>query len=355
MKLYRLRLSLLFASCVLLLLVACGGAAEPAPEPVAPTDEPAPPPPTDEPPPPTDEPPPPTDEPTEEPEPMMEMPAADGAALTEYVLNTNPYLSWGTWPADEWNDFTVNLVSGAPHGSVVRIYVNDIALEAADSFDGEMPVGSIIVKENYVGTDPADPGELDALTVMYKTEDFNPDAGNWYWLKVKPDGSTIDAEGAVAGCIGCHSQDNNQDFILRYGFGSEPAVTSLGEAAGGEDEEMGGEEGGATDITLDVATVDLAFEPTAWSVPVGSNVAVNFTNEGALRHAWAVVKAGEDLGGTYTEEQADSLFFTTPILDGGTDGTFNFTAPDEAGTYLVICTVPGHFPAGMQAELEVTP
>lgn len=161
-------------------------------------------------------------------EETADLPATTGAAVFEYVTETNNYENWGTWPTDQWNDFTVNLVSGEPHGNVVHIYVNDIALEAAGSFDGSMPEGSMIVKENYVGTDPANPGELDALTIMYKVDGYNPDASDWFWVKVKPTGS-VDAEGAVDGCIGCHSQPNNQDFILRYGFGSEPAVATLRE------------------------------------------------------------------------------------------------------------------------------
>ena len=147
----------------------------------------------------------------------------------DYVLETNPYTEWGTWPSDQWNNFNVNLVSGPPHGNVVRIYVNNIALDAADSFDGSLPEGSMIVKENYVGTDPDNPGELDAVTIMYKMEGFNPDSGDWFWVKAKPDGSQIDAEGAVDGCIGCHSQAGNDDYVLRYGFGSEPAVISIEE------------------------------------------------------------------------------------------------------------------------------
>ncbi len=157
------------------------------------------------------------------------LPDTDAAAVMEYVNETNPYTEWGTWPNDEWNNFNTNLVSGAPHGNVVRIYVNEIALEAADGFDEELPEGSMIVKENYVGTDPDSPGELDAVTIMYKVEGFNADANDWFWVKAKPDGSQIDAEGAVDGCIGCHSQEGHQDYVLRYGFGSEPAVTSLSE------------------------------------------------------------------------------------------------------------------------------
>ena len=155
------------------------------------------------------------------------MPGANGADLLAYILTTNPYTAWGTWAADRWTDFGGYLASGAPHGATVRIFVNDLALEAvkAAGFDGMLPYGSIIVKENYMGT-PDAPGDLAALTVMYKIEGFNADAGDWFWLKAPGDGSAVDAEGAVAGCIGCHAQDGNADYLLRYAFGSQPAAAA---------------------------------------------------------------------------------------------------------------------------------
>lgn len=166
---------------------------------------------------------------TATPEPESELPEAEGAVLVEYVLNTEPYEKWGTWPADEWNDFDVFLKSGEPHGSVVRIFVNNVALDAAaaSDFDGTLPPGSMVLKENYMGTDPDDPGQLAALTIMYKVEGFNAEANDWFWVKAAGDGSAIDAEGAVGGCIGCHSQPNNRDYLLRFAFGEEPAVSSL--------------------------------------------------------------------------------------------------------------------------------
>ena len=168
-----------------------------------------------------------TSPPTATPEP--ELPEAVGAAVVEHVLHTDPYDGWGTWQGDEWNNFDAFLKSGEPHGAVVRIFANDVALEAAAApgFGGTLPAGSIVLKENYMGTDPAEPGELAALTIMYKVEGLNPDANDWFWVKAAGDGSKIDAEGAVGGCIGCHSQPKNADFLLRYAFGKEPAITSL--------------------------------------------------------------------------------------------------------------------------------
>ena len=232
-----------------LLLAACGSGAAPTATPVPPTA-------TSEPPTATPVPPTATSEPaTATPEPALELPADDAQAILDYVMDATPYQEWGSWPTDDWTDFSEHLTSGEPHGNVVRIFVNDVAQEAAaaDGFDDTLPAGSIIVKENYMGTDPADPGQLAALTIMNKVEGFNPDANDWYWVKAAGDGSAIDLEGAVGGCIGCHSQPNNHDYQLRYGFGEEPAVPTLGEASEGADE-------------MDQDATEMAGDPAAGQV-----------------------------------------------------------------------------------------
>ena len=45
-----------------------------------------------------------------------------------------------------------------------------------------------------MGTDPNEPGELTALTIMYKVDGFNAEANDWFWVKAAGDGSAIDAE-----------------------------------------------------------------------------------------------------------------------------------------------------------------
>jgi cytochrome c553 len=153
-----------------------------------------------------------------------ELPEADGQAISDYILTENPYQDWGSWTPDRWTDFGGPILSGEPHGATVRIFVNDIAQEAAASedFDGLLPPGSLIVKENYMGT-PDEPGDVAALTVMYKVEGFDPANNDWFWLKTAPDG-VVDVEGAVGMCSGCHAQEGHADYLLRYAFGEEPAV-----------------------------------------------------------------------------------------------------------------------------------
>ena len=161
------------------------------------------------------------------------LPEAHGAAIAEYILTTSPYTEWGSWPTDDMNtdDFSGLLASQAVHGTTIRIFVNDRALNAIgrDTFPGTLPPGSIIVKEGYAGT-PDAPGDLTGLSVMVKVDGFNSEANDWFWLKLGADGS-VGAEGAVEGCINCHGQDGNSDYMLRYhlpeGMAVEPAPVAL--------------------------------------------------------------------------------------------------------------------------------
>ncbi len=158
------------------------------------------------------------------------LPGPDGDDILTYILQTNPYASWGSWPADQWNDSSMFMESGSPHGWVIRIYVNDIALQAAaqPGFDGMLPPGSFIIKENYMNKDVKNPGVLDHLTLMYKYPEFNPRANDWFWLMASPTGR-IRSAGKGARCIACHGRLNNHDYLLRYGFGARPAVPSMRE------------------------------------------------------------------------------------------------------------------------------
>ncbi len=54
---------------------------------------------------------------------------------------------------------------------------------------------------------------LGAVTVMYRVKGYDSDAGDWFWAKYKADGS-IEKEGKVAGCIGCHTAAIGNDWIF---------------------------------------------------------------------------------------------------------------------------------------------
>lgn len=111
-----------------------------------------------------------------------------------------------------------------PHGAIL------------DTIDGELKVrgqiGAVIIKRNYGGDGVSkesvanDPTKyLEAVTVMYKRKDYDPENGDWFWVKYNPDGSLaknskgMPLAGRVAkdtnqGCIACHKTAPGGDFVF---------------------------------------------------------------------------------------------------------------------------------------------
>jgi len=131
------------------------------------------------------------------------LPKADGKALYKYLTSTNPYQQWAFYPG------TAQFYEGRhPHGALLTTYVNDLALDGIKAKSGTLADGAIIVKENY-----SPEKKLGAVTVMYRVDGYDTDAGDWFWAKYKADGS-IEKEGKVAGCIGCHAAVISNDWLF---------------------------------------------------------------------------------------------------------------------------------------------
>ncbi len=122
--------------------------------------------------------------------------------------------NWKIWPGKG------KMYKGThPHGAFLSTYVNDTAYKAVQKKEKELPYGSIIIKENYMPNK-----KLGAITVMQRIEGFNPDAGDWFWVKFAPNGKpmTMDMNGMamtlagkVPGCIGCHqASTSGTKFIM---------------------------------------------------------------------------------------------------------------------------------------------
>ena len=131
------------------------------------------------------------------------LPPAKGQAVYDYITKTSPYQDWALFPGKD------KLYKGKhPHGALLTTYVNDVALNGINNKIGTLTDGAIIVKENYM------PDKiLGAVTVMYRVKGYDPEAGDWFWAKYKADGS-IEKEGKVAGCIGCHTASIGNDWIF---------------------------------------------------------------------------------------------------------------------------------------------
>ncbi|MDW7774467.1 MAG: cytochrome P460 family protein [Desulfobulbaceae bacterium] len=137
-----------------------------------------------------------------------EMPPAEGQAFVRYITETNSYKQWELWPGKD------EMYKGTePHGALLTTYVNKTALEAIKQQAGKMPEGAIIVKENYTPD-----RKLAAVTAMYRKSGFNPEAGDWFWIKYGPDGK-IEASGKAEGCINCHGKAKGNDWLFTGNIG----------------------------------------------------------------------------------------------------------------------------------------
>ncbi|MCA9063106.1 MAG: cytochrome P460 family protein [Planctomycetaceae bacterium] len=96
-----------------------------------------------------------------------------------------------------------------PHGALVKLYANRTAVANAET----LPNGSVIIKENF-GPDGT---TLMAVTLMYRTQGFDPEHGDWYWAKYEADGRVSQMNGMpIAGkvgmCIECHGSAEGNDY-----------------------------------------------------------------------------------------------------------------------------------------------
>lgn len=135
---------------------------------------------------------------------LAEGPDPDPDALWDYITEESPYDQWAFWP-----DHQGMQPGRAPHGPLHKVYVNDRAYHSSKP---PVQYGSIVVKENYNKDEV-----LQAITVMYKVQGYNPDDGDWFWAKYDTEGKAS-PYGKPEGCIGCHGTRAANDFILVHEF-----------------------------------------------------------------------------------------------------------------------------------------
>lgn len=136
----------------------------------------------------------------------------------------------------------------------------------------------------------------------------------------------------------------------------------------------GGSSGGSTGggsgsgpVTIEIGSKgeELAFDKTELTVSAGQSVTIRFKNNSAVQqHNWILVKGGEaeaaaianaglsaGPAANYLPADKSNIIAESPLANGNETVEVTFTAP-AAGTYLFICTVPGHYPL-MQGKLVV--
>ena len=140
------------------------------------------------------------------------LPQPDGAAVYQYITEMDNYKDWQMWPG------LGALYSGrsSAHAPVLTTYVSDNVRTALDG-DGDIPDRGIIIKENY-----NEAKELQALTVMYRVQGYDPQHDDFFWGYYGADGSIIN-EGKIDSCISCHDLAKNRPYI----WNDSPAVMLL--------------------------------------------------------------------------------------------------------------------------------
>ncbi|MFW8593061.1 hypothetical protein [Cribrihabitans neustonicus] len=166
----------------------------------------------------------------------LAMAAASPAAAQEAAFGTDADADYA---AELWRVMTELNLAGegmlrsfpydgvAPHGMMLETFYTTASLNGH--------TGDLVIKRNYgpegveasqVLADPAT--HLAAVTVMFRREaGYDPDNQDWFWAKYLPDGS-IDknpagmrlagrvAKGMDAGCIACHSGEDDYLFTTDH-------------------------------------------------------------------------------------------------------------------------------------------
>lgn len=111
----------------------------------------------------------------------------------QFLIGNN-YKNWAPAPGQDGDFYN----GRAPHGALQKLYINRLA---AGDIKG-LKAGSVLVLENYLADK-----SLKSISVMYRTEGYNPEANDWFWVEYNPDGS-------VAEKIGTMTPDESATIML---------------------------------------------------------------------------------------------------------------------------------------------
>jgi uncharacterized cupredoxin-like copper-binding protein len=120
------------------------------------------------------------------------------------------------------------------------------------------------------------------------------------------------------------------------------AVAAVG--CGGTD---GSDDGGP----IRIEASDFEFDHNNIRVGSQADVVVEVRNTGSIEHTWTVL-APETRVSTADGVDPQRILISVEVGAAQLE-TVTFTPP-RAGKYQIICLIPGHLEAGMEATLEVT-
>ncbi len=158
----------------------------------------------------------------------------DGSvAINELIAAVNAALDGcpiePIFPADYRDTFTLvrDCRLSIEHGGVmIQVWANEVGAQAYLDEDNPLPVGTIVVKDEYEGTDCETEADFGRWRAMRKEEPgFDPDDGDWAWQWVNPDRSVLFNDKST--CISCHldAECVARDYMCTEGSGLEPTPT----------------------------------------------------------------------------------------------------------------------------------
>jgi len=103
---------------------------------------------------------------------------------------------------------------------------------------------------------------------------------------------------------------------------------------------------------LNFTMTDFAFSPNEYTVLAGEQITLNITHAGTMEHNFIVMDYGTDAGDMFDEADRPNVYWQMELQPGDSK-TIVFTAPEQPGTYQVICGMPGHLQSGMVGKLIV--
>jgi hypothetical protein len=124
------------------------------------------------------------------------------------------------------------------------------------------------------------------------------------------------------------------------------AVVAL---SGSEDAPTATSPTGPPQTAVFTVATEFAYTPDLWLAVPDTPIEVTMDNQGSVEHDWTILSESID----NESEFAEDLVLFRLYAEAG-DVVEGVTQPLPAGTYQVICTIPGHFTAGQEGILRVT-
>ena len=103
---------------------------------------------------------------------------------------------------------------------------------------------------------------------------------------------------------------------------------------------------------ISVNMTDFAFTPNQFTIPAGEEITLRVNHNGVVEHDFIVMKLGTDAGPHFNAEDEPNVYWQVKVQPGESQ-TVTMTAPDQPGTYQIVCGMAGHVEAGMIGALEV--